>query len=93
MTLETWSCKEVCSVIWFLWVKHVSPIKIHCQLIEVYGNGIINVKHVRKECKEFENCSTIIHNNDRIGQTSTLKMDYQHSTSKKLILESQQVTI
>jgi hypothetical protein len=45
---ETWSCKEVRSVIRFLWVTHVSPIEIHRQLIEVYGNGIMGAQHVRK---------------------------------------------
>jgi hypothetical protein len=53
-TLETWSCEEVCSVIRFLWVKDVSPVKIR-QLIEVHGDGVMSVQHVRKWCREFEN--------------------------------------
>jgi len=47
MPVETWSDK-VHSVILFLWVKHASPIKIHCQLTEAYGDVIMTVKQVRK---------------------------------------------
>jgi hypothetical protein len=48
MAVETWSDKEVQSVILFLWVKYASPIKIHCQLAEAYGDVIMRVKQVRK---------------------------------------------
>jgi hypothetical protein len=31
--LEMWSYQAVCSMIWFLWVKHFSCIEIRCQSI------------------------------------------------------------
>jgi hypothetical protein len=70
-TLETWACKEVCSVIRFLWAKHVSPVEIHRQLIEVYGDGVMSVQHVREWCREFKNGRTNIHDDDRTGRPST----------------------
>jgi hypothetical protein len=45
---RNWSDKEVQSVILFSWVKHVSPIKIHCQLAEAYDGVIMRVKQIRK---------------------------------------------
>jgi hypothetical protein len=67
--------QEVHSVIRFLWAEHVSPIKIHCQLIEVYGDGVMSVQHVRNWCREFENGRTNIHNDDRTGWPSTSRID------------------
>jgi hypothetical protein len=48
--LENSSHEEVHNVIWFLWVKNILSIWIHCQLITglCWSNG-------RKWCKEFEN--------------------------------------
>jgi len=38
--LEICSRKEQCCVIWFLWVKYVSPTKINVPVIQMYGNGL-----------------------------------------------------
>jgi hypothetical protein len=54
-TLETKSHKDVLSVIWFLCAKHVSTIKIHRPVTEVYGQGIMSVIISEKWCREFEN--------------------------------------
>jgi hypothetical protein len=48
MALETWSYEEDHIVILSLWVKHVSQIGIHWQLLEAYGDGIMNVQHIRE---------------------------------------------
>jgi hypothetical protein len=53
--LGTWFCEQVCHVIQILLVQHVSAIRVHHQLIEVNGDGVMRVKHVRKWCREFEN--------------------------------------
>ena len=53
--LQAWSHREVRNVVWYLWVKHVSPIVIHHLLIEVYGDDETGVWRVRKWCREFEN--------------------------------------
>lgn len=47
MTLETWSCKEFC----FYGQNIFSPTKIHCQLTQVYRDGVMRVQHARKWCK------------------------------------------
>jgi hypothetical protein len=44
VTLETWSCEGVRCVIRFLWKKRVSPIDICCQLVDVYGDGVMSTK-------------------------------------------------
>jgi len=31
--------KKVCRVFWFFMVKCVAPLKIHCQLVQVYVDG------------------------------------------------------
>ena len=47
-SLETWSYEEDHIVILSLWVKHVSQIGIHWQLLEAYGDGIMNMQHTRE---------------------------------------------
>jgi hypothetical protein len=56
-TLEKWSREEVRGVVRILWAKHVYPVEIHRQMIEVYGDGVMSVQHVRKWCREFERTS------------------------------------
>jgi hypothetical protein len=48
--LGTWSLKKVRSMIRFLQTKNIYLHKIHHQLIEAYGNGIVTVQHVSKLC-------------------------------------------
>jgi len=52
--LETWSREEVCSVIWFLWGRNISPLEIqrqviqsHCGVMRVW-NPKIMVDRLRK---------------------------------------------
>uniref|UniRef100_A0A0L8HHV8 Uncharacterized protein n=1 Tax=Octopus bimaculoides TaxID=37653 RepID=A0A0L8HHV8_OCTBM len=45
---------EVRVVIWFLNAKGIKLIEIHRRLTEVHGELCMNVKNVRKWCKEFE---------------------------------------
>jgi hypothetical protein len=47
-TLEAWSHAEVYSVIWFLWVIHVSTTEIPCYFMRVYGDRIMRLQHGRK---------------------------------------------
>jgi uroporphyrinogen-III decarboxylase len=51
MALETESYEEFHSVIQFSWAKHVSPVKIHCQLTVVCGDVVMNVQQIRKLCR------------------------------------------
>ena len=41
---ESRSSEEVRVTIWFLWAKRVSHIEVYCQLVELCGVGVRNVK-------------------------------------------------
>jgi hypothetical protein len=45
---------EVCAVIRFLHAKGETAAEIHCQLVSVYGEDVMNRKNVVKWCCEFE---------------------------------------
>ena len=61
---------EVRAVIRFLNTKGVKPIQIHRQLTEVYGESCMDVKNVRKWCREFTAGHTEIHDEERSGRPS-----------------------
>lgn len=61
---------EVRAVIRFLNAKGVKPIEIHRQLTEVYGESCMDVKNVRKWCREFTAGRTEIHDEERSGRPS-----------------------
>lgn len=61
---------ELRAVIRFLNAKGVQPIDIHRQLTEVYGDKCIDVKNVRKWCREFAGGRTEIHDVERSGRPS-----------------------
>jgi hypothetical protein len=41
----TWSSDVVRVLIWFLWAKRVSYIEVYCQLVELCGDDVRNVKY------------------------------------------------
>jgi hypothetical protein len=41
-------------IIFFVWVKHASPIETGQQFLEVIGSGIVRVQHVRNYCREMK---------------------------------------
>ena len=45
----------VSSVVQLLQAKCVLPIKIHHQLTELHGDGLMRMQHDRKWCSDFEN--------------------------------------
>lgn len=61
---------EIRAVIWFLNAKGTKPIEIHRQLVEVYGESCMDIKNVRKWCREFESGRTVIHDEKRTGRPS-----------------------
>ena len=61
---------EVRAVIRFLNAKGVKPIEIHRQLTEGYGESCMDVKNVRKWCREFTAGRTEIHDEERSGRPS-----------------------
>ena len=61
---------EIRAVIRFLNAKGTKPIEIHRQLVEVYGESCMDIKNVRKWCREFESGRTAIHDEKRTGRPS-----------------------
>jgi hypothetical protein len=44
----------------FLWAKHVYGIQIHCQVVEMCGNGVMMLPLVRKWRRGFENGTAVL---------------------------------
>lgn len=61
---------ELRSVIRFLNAKKVSPIDIYRQLVEVYGEKCMDIKNVRKWCREFSEGRKNVHDEPRSGRPS-----------------------
>jgi hypothetical protein len=59
----------LCVRVWifFKWMKHASPVEIHQQLLEVIGDGVVRVHHVRICCRELKYGRTDIHNDEAIA--------------------------
>lgn len=53
--------------------KHV-PQRGSPQLIEVYGDGVIRLQHVRQWCREFENSRMDVYDDGRTSRPSTSGM-------------------
>lgn len=82
---------EIRAVIRFLNAKRVSPIDIHRQLIEVYGENCMSVQHVRKWCREFSEGRTEIHDENRSGRPSV--SDEVVEKVETILLEDRRITI
>lgn len=66
---------EVRAVIRFLNAKRVRPAEIHRQLVEVYGEGVMNDGNVRKWCRLFNEGRTNIHDDERSGRPTVKSED------------------
>jgi hypothetical protein len=55
----------------FLKAKNVRPVKIHWQIVEVYGEGAVNEGNVRKWCRVFKEGRTNVHDEERSGRTNS----------------------
>jgi hypothetical protein len=62
------------------------PIKINSQLIEMYGEGIMRVQHVRKWGSESENGRMDIHDEDRTGWPNITRKDVNAARVVELLL-------
>ncbi|UYV84490.1 hypothetical protein LAZ67_X002362 [Cordylochernes scorpioides] len=61
---------ELRSVIRFLNAKNNSPVEIYRQLVEVYGEKCMDIKNVRKWCREFNEGRINVHDEQRSGRPS-----------------------
>lgn len=56
----------------FLKAKNVRPVKIHWQIVEVYGEGAVNEGNVRKWCRLFKEGRPNVHDEERVGLPSSI---------------------
>lgn len=69
-TIADFSKCEVRGVIRFLHHNGTSPIEIHRQLIFAYGPNVMDIKNVKKWCREFSGGRTNVHDESGRGRPS-----------------------
>jgi hypothetical protein len=72
-------------------MRHVSSIKICWQFLEVYGDGVRRVHHVRKYCREFDIGGMDVYDDDDCTGQATIQCDDR--MNRELVLENWCVTI
>jgi hypothetical protein len=84
---------DIHCMIQFLWVNCVFCIPVHSHLFNGTGDGLIQVQHVRKRCREFENCQKDIHDDDdHTDQHSTSSACVNAAEVEEVILGNKQGT-
>jgi len=83
---------ELRSVIRFLNAKKNSPVEIHRQLVEVYGEKCMDIKNVRKWCREFNEGRINVHDEQRSGRPSlpdstVARIDEMVRSNRRITLE------
>ncbi|UYV68231.1 hypothetical protein LAZ67_5003531 [Cordylochernes scorpioides] len=83
---------ELRSVILFLSAKNNSPVEIHRQLVEVYGEKCMDIKNVRKWCREFNEGRINVHDEQRSGRSSlsestVARIDEMVRANRRITLE------
>lgn len=53
--------------VWFLSTKNVRSVKMHSQIVEVYGEGALNEGNLRKWCLLFKEGRANVHDEERSG--------------------------
>jgi hypothetical protein len=72
--------------------KSFRPAKIHCQLVEVYGEGVMNKGNVHKWCHLFNGGRTDVHNEMQSGYLSVITKDLKDGVDAH-VCENWQFTI
>ncbi|KAJ8958100.1 hypothetical protein NQ318_006028 [Aromia moschata] len=71
--------------------EKVSPIEIHYQLVEVYGEKCMDVKNVRKWCREFSEGRENVHDEQRSGRPSF--PDSQTTQIEEMVRNNRRITL
>ncbi|UYV84101.1 hypothetical protein LAZ67_X001176 [Cordylochernes scorpioides] len=76
----------------FLNAKNNSPVEIHRQLVEVYGEKCMDIKNVRKWCREFNEGRINVHDEHRSGRPSlpestVARIDEMVRANRRITLE------
>jgi hypothetical protein len=69
---------EVRAVILFLNAQNVRPIEIYRQLIQVYGEGVMNESNVRKWYRMFNGGRINVHDEERYRRLSLITEDLKN---------------
>ena len=83
--------REVRTVIRPFNAKGITPIEIHHQLNEVYGESCMDIKNIQKWCLEFAFRCTEIHDEKRSGRQSTFNKTV--AEVEETMLEDQRVSL
>ncbi|UYV71056.1 hypothetical protein LAZ67_8001560, partial [Cordylochernes scorpioides] len=83
---------ELRSVIRFLNAKNNSPVLIHRQEVEVYGEKCMDIKNVRKWCREFNEGRINVQDEQRSGRPSlpestVARIDEMVRANRRITLE------
>ncbi|UYV79390.1 hypothetical protein LAZ67_17002447 [Cordylochernes scorpioides] len=83
---------ELRSVIRFLNAKNNSPVEIHRLLVEVYGEKCMDIKNVRKWCRDFNEGRINVHDEQRSGRPSlpestVARIDEMVRANRRITLE------
>ncbi|GFT47991.1 HTH_48 domain-containing protein [Nephila pilipes] len=62
--------REIRSVIHFLQAQGTSPVDIHRQLTEVYGDKCMFIQHARNRCRKLSAGRKEVHDEERTGRPS-----------------------
>lgn len=90
-TIADFSKCEVRGVIRFLHHKGTSPIEIHRELISAYGPNVMDIKNVRKWCREFSGGRTNVHDEPGRGRPSI--SDEVVARVDELVREDRRLTV
>jgi len=82
---------ELRAVIRFLNFKGKTPIEIHRELVSCYGAQCMDIKNVRKWCREFTGGRTNVHDEPRAGRPSI--SDETVAKVEQLMLEDRRITV
>ncbi|UYV70239.1 hypothetical protein LAZ67_7002260 [Cordylochernes scorpioides] len=83
---------ELRLLIRFLNAKNNSPLEIHRQLVEVYGEKCMDIKNVQKWCRKFNEGRMNVHDEQRSGRPSlpestVARIDEMVRANRRITLE------
>ncbi|PNF26656.1 hypothetical protein B7P43_G06820 [Cryptotermes secundus] len=87
------SLQEQRVIIRFLHLRGATPIKIHRQLSETCGDGVMNVKNVRSWVPQFKEGRTSCDNEPKQSRPRTSQSDNMVERVEKVVLEDRRLSV
>ncbi|XP_029655401.1 uncharacterized protein LOC115229129 [Octopus sinensis] len=91
LPIDATAKSDVRAAIRLLNAKGIKPIEIPHQLTEVYGKSCMDIKNVRKWCRDFVVGHTEIHLEDRSGRPSI--SDETVEMVEQILRENRRITL